>query len=299
MEQGSQNTNSFHLAGVIPVAGQPLDFNLPWHDCMQPIAPNYLAIHHSIMECAWAGCETIWVVCHRDMQPLIRHEVGEYVQDPIWFNRSYERHPSEARKLIPIYYVPIHPKDRDRRDCLGWSVLYGANVAYWTSRKMSKWVIPDRYYASFPYGIYDNKILRNYRKEISSAKPFALSHNDATVEEGLYLGFTFDGEDFKRYRNGLREKATGLRPPGTGKTNEKLPIEERWSARHFSLDNIFESVIIEETNKVDLPFYYSIDSWEGYCEFISSAERPALQRPYEKILKYNEFNPIGEDFEKE
>ena len=75
METGSKNPLSFHLAGVIPVAGQKLDFNLPWHDCMQPLAPGYLAIHHAIMQCAWAGCETIWIVCHKEMQPLLRYEV--------------------------------------------------------------------------------------------------------------------------------------------------------------------------------------------------------------------------------
>ena len=37
MEKGIQNINSFHLAGIVPVAGQKLDFDFPWHDCLQPI----------------------------------------------------------------------------------------------------------------------------------------------------------------------------------------------------------------------------------------------------------------------
>ena len=28
MEKGLQNLNSFHLAGIVPVAGQKLDFNI-------------------------------------------------------------------------------------------------------------------------------------------------------------------------------------------------------------------------------------------------------------------------------
>ena len=38
---------SFHLAGIIPTVGQPLDFNFPWHDCMVPIAADFLAIERS------------------------------------------------------------------------------------------------------------------------------------------------------------------------------------------------------------------------------------------------------------
>ena len=44
MEKGIQNINSFHLAGIVPVAGQKLDFNFPWHDCLQPINKDYLAV---------------------------------------------------------------------------------------------------------------------------------------------------------------------------------------------------------------------------------------------------------------
>ena len=34
--------SGFHLAGIVPVAGQPLDFNMPWHDCLMPIAQSGL-----------------------------------------------------------------------------------------------------------------------------------------------------------------------------------------------------------------------------------------------------------------
>lgn len=295
MERGKSKFNSFHLAGIVPVAGQKLDFNFPWHDCMQPLAPNYLAIHHAVMQCAWAGCETIWVVCHNDMQPLIRHQVGEYVYDPVWYGRSYEFRPSEVRKLIPIYYVSVHPNDRDKRDCLGWSVLYGANVAYWTSRQMSKWVTPDKYYASFPYGVYDNRIVREHRKSISSKNGFFLNYHSENVANGLYLGFTFDAEDFKRYRAQLRKDGTGIRGPSM---DTVLPIEERWSARNFPLDKVFKSVIIDnDTVQVEVPEYHNIDNWLGYCDYIASPLRAATKRPFNKIIDYHELNPIGIDNE--
>ncbi len=298
METGSKNPLSFHLAGVIPVAGQKLDFNLPWHDCMQPLAPGYLAIHHAIMQCAWAGCETIWIVCHKEMQPLLRYEVGEYVLDPVWLGRgNFDKFPSQTRKRIPIYYVPIHPKDRDKRDCLSWSVLYGAQTAYWISKQMSKWVVPDMYYASFPYGVYPLEILRQHRKQISSSKRFILSYENQTVQQGHYLGFTFDGEDFKRFRRDLRKNATGVHVPGKGMTREKLPVEKRWSARFFPLDKVFKSVILEEAKVIELPWYHKIDNWNSYCDFLASPERTAINKPYKKILSYKEFNGVGIDEE--
>ena len=62
MIEGTPNIQAvFHLAGIIPVAGQPLDFDLPWHDSCAPIAPDYLAVERAIVECAYAGCETIWI----------------------------------------------------------------------------------------------------------------------------------------------------------------------------------------------------------------------------------------------
>ena len=69
-----------HVAGIIPVAGLKSDFDLPWHPSLMPIAPNYLAVERAVAECAYAGCNTIWVVCNDDVTPLVRHQVGEKVR---------------------------------------------------------------------------------------------------------------------------------------------------------------------------------------------------------------------------
>ena len=271
-----------HLAGLIPVAGQPLDFNFPWHDSLQPIGKDYLAIERSVIECAYAGCRTIWIVCHDDMQPLIRYRLGEYIQDPVYLFRSMAPgHAEDTRRPIPIYYVPIHPKDRDKRDCLAWSVLYGAMAAYYTSTQVSKWVRPHRYYTSFPYGLYDPEILREYRKELHSDQGFYLQHNGKTVKDGEYLRKTATGD---------KVKGTTVGAPPT----EKLPLEERWSARHFSLDKVFGIGTIEDAMLVNVPWYQKVDSWEGLKTFLSSDEQ--LEKP-KNLLKYHEFNRIGEQDE--
>ena len=117
IEKPFSTTAGFHLAGVVPIAGQPLDFKMDWPDCMMPVAPNFTMIEAAIHECAWAGCETIWLICNDDISPLLRYRIGDFVEDPVWANRHMDYRPSESRSRIPVFYVPIHSKDRDKRDC--------------------------------------------------------------------------------------------------------------------------------------------------------------------------------------
>ena len=202
--------SSFHLAGIIPTAGQPLDYNMPWHDSLMPIAQNYLAVERSVVECAYAGCETIWIVCKRDMQPLIRHRLGDYVEDPLWVSRRYEKFPSGFRKQIPIYYVPAHPRDRNKRDCLAYSVIYGDYISKKVCGRLSTHLKPDMNYVSFPYGVYPPAVLREYRLEISSRKPFFLSHEGKTVIDGEYLGFTVSPDKLRELNLEIAPKSTGI-----------------------------------------------------------------------------------------
>ena len=290
------STNYFHLAGIIPVAGQMLDFQMEWADCLMPIAPNYSAIERSVMECAYAGCETIWIVANDDMAPLLRHRVGEFVQDPAFFGKQPGRNSSLSQRKIPIFYVPLAIKDHGKRDCLAWSVIHGSLTAFRIGSNLSKWVAPSKYYVSFPYGIYSPELVRPHRKTISSQAHFALSFEDKTVADGLYLGFTFGKDEFLEFRREIR-KGTGLYSGENLKDGKyptlKLPAEERYSARFFDLAKVFKHVILEETEQV--PWYYAIDNWEGYCNFLGSPDRHKVERPPNYILNYREWNLLGVD----
>jgi hypothetical protein len=271
--------SGFHLAGIVPVAGQPFNYNMPWHDCMMPLAPDYLAVERSVLECAYAGCETIWVICNDDMQPLIRYRLGDYVQDPIWAFRKYDRNISESQKIIPIYYVPIHPRDRAKRDCLGWSVLYGSYMSWKISRGMSKWLAPNKYYVSFPYGVYKVSFLREHRREISSDKTFLLTNNGKSIIDGEYLGFTTDFEETKRLTKYLKYEATENYAHGP---------------KNFSLKEVFETIDFKDPEIVEIDYYWNIDSWDNYSKYISEIDGK-IQRPSKNILNYHEFNKIGVD----
>ena len=301
--------NSFHLAGIVPVAGQPHDFQFPWHDCMIPIAPNYLAIERAVLECATAGCETIWVVCHPDMQPLLKYRVGEMIQDPVWIRRKFDVYPSESRKEIPIYYVEVHPRDENRRDSLVWSILYGAKVAKKVCHGLSQWVKPNKYYVAFPYAVYPSQHLRKYRKDISNhGNFFVLTDKGDSVLDGCYIGFAFEAKELGKLIKYFWDKQTGkydssqpIEERKDGKFITKvLPMEKRYSGRFFQVEDIFSQLDnSEKTFKIEMEWYYDISCWDNLCEYLSSEHRKKMLRPKLSFFKSRTWNKIGKDDEEE
>lgn len=284
LENGLNHPNAFHLAGVIPVSVEQSDFGMEWSDCLTPIAPNYTAIERAVTECAWAGCETIWIVCNDDVSPLIRHRLGEFVMDPVYFNRM-DPFPSERRKRIPLYYVPIHPYDRGRRDCLPWSILYGAYRAFKVCDNISKYLAPRMYYVAFPQAVYPIELIRPHRKDISSERPFFLRYQGNTVKNGSYLGFSFDEKGYKHLRDIVRMRRKDL-------IKAEL-MEGKNPAKNFKLDTIFQHVIMEDAKVVEVPWYHPIDNWGNYCAYMGSEDRKEVKHPGPHILKYHEYNRIG------
>ena len=267
------------MAGIIPIAKPKYDFGFPWDDCLIPIAQNYSAVERAVAECAYVGCETIWIVCHKDMQPLIKKRLGEKTVDPIRLN-TMARYPSRVQMPIQIYYVPIHPNDRDKRDCLSWSVLYGALSAFLVSAKISKWVTPDKYFVSFPWGVYSSKNLREHRKAISSDHNFCTSFEGKTVKDGLMLPFSFGSDDWKLARNNFKELAK----------EHYFNRKERGKIKYdFSLDKIFKSYIIDNTCEIEN--FSQIDSWRSYQEYMKSDLSNKMKRPgFLRVAKWNGIN---------
>ena len=119
-----------HTAGIIPVANLKCDYQYSFPDVLLPIENSFTAIQKSVFECAMAGCNTIWIIANNDLAPIVRKTIGDWVYDPVYYERKFTKFYSDHRREVPIYYVPIHPKDRLRRDSYGWSILHGVNTAY-------------------------------------------------------------------------------------------------------------------------------------------------------------------------
>jgi hypothetical protein len=276
-----------HMAGIIPIANLKTDHTNPLPEVLIPIDNGFTAIQKSVYECALAGCSTIWIVANDDMAPIIRQTIGDWIYDPVYFNRM-SKFPSHERKEIPIYYVPVHPKDRDRRDSYGWSVLCGQITAWHTANKISNWLTPDKYYVSFPLGLFDFLVVRENRKLIRDKKNnFFFTFNNKSVKNDIPLSFTMFGEDFKKCRRHINQETTReFLPPSHNQPfpSEKLPLKERWTARHFPLSVVFHSVMMNsKTTKIDIPWFYDAHNWSDYVNYMASEH--TLVKPYEELIR--------------
>ena len=251
------------LAGIIPISGREDRLSLPWSDCLQPIAEDILAVERSVHECAQVGCDSIWIICNDQSAPLIKNRLGDYIVNPkIYEDWKYKRIPDGQIKHIPIFYTPVLQQHRKRTDTIGWSILHGALTAFIVSSKISKWVRPSCYYVSFPYGIYNVKSMNSYRGDIRAGKRVYGEFEGKTVRDNMYLPFSFTPEDWLEFRRQLNENNTG--------GDKSLPIEERWSAKHFTLDKIFKHDTIDIDKKVEIKDFYTLDSWDELKEFYKS-----------------------------
>ena len=279
-----------HLAGIIPVANLITDFGISTPEVLLPVAPSFSAIQKSVYECAMAGCNTIWIVANDDLAPVVREVVGDWAYDPVYYRRP-SKFSSEQRKEVPIYYVPIHPKDRDRRDSYGWSVLYGIHSAWKVAYTLSRWIVPDKYYISFPLGTFDVEQVRQHRREISSADTnFFFTNGGNTVKNNNPISFTMTGEDFKLCRRSVNKKTTReYLPPSPGQLpTEKRPLNERWSARFFDLPTVFQKLSLTKALTHEIDWFYDITSWDQYRSYMASDNR--VEVPYYDIYKPRMYN---------
>ena len=264
-----------HLAGIIPVANYDCEIEVGFPEVLLPVCNGFSLIQRSVFECAMAGCDTIWIVANEDLAPIVKNTVGEWVYDPVYYKRDFSsKFYSELRKEVPIYYIGIKPKDLDRRDSYGWSVLEGIHSAYMTSHRISKWLTPEKYFISFPLGICDPHQIREHRKEIRDIKAnFFYKFLGNTVKQNLLLPFTMTGEDFKLCRRAINKKTTReYLPPSPGQQypSQRIPLQDRWSARYFHFDTVFEKINESNSKKVDLDWYYDISRWSGYRDYLRS-----------------------------
>jgi len=168
------------------------------------------------------------------------------------------------------------------------------------ARTITSWVVPDKYFVSFPYGIVPRQTIYEQRHLISSPKNYYMEHEGKTVRDGEYLPFTFDKDDFIKFRRVIR-KGTGVYTNASFNeetrrmTQDILPLEQRYSARHFSLDKVFGCATLEGNNVGQTPWYCRIDTWNNYLKYMANEKAYKSIRP--RWMKYHEWNPIGVDTE--
>jgi hypothetical protein len=285
-----------NLVGIIPISGHDsFDFEQPWPNCMMPIGPAYSLLEAAVVECAYAGCKSIWIVVNDDVGPLIRKTLGNWCGDPVWAWRTMDPVPNESKRKIPIYYTSVNPKDRHKRDCLSWSVIHGALTAFKVFNQLSAHMTPSKYYVSFPHGFFPAYQLREHRKIISSSQNCHITTQGESIKDGRFTSFTFGKEEWLDFRRVIRT-GTGRRVPGSNIDDDlMLPPEERWSARYFPPEKVFNPLNIEESHEIAVENYFDIRTWQEYTDFIAASRNFSMRKPSKSILIRGGFNPIASD----
>ena len=163
---------------------------------------------------------------------------------------------------------------------------------------MSDYVVPNKFYASFPFGLYNSRELISHRSTISSSRRFFVTYNKKTIKSDYRLGFTFDWEDVRAINRYIHKEGTGAWRAigefvkGDAKAwSERLPTEEKYSARKFTLEKVFNPLNIDNAHHAEISWYYDVSTWKEYKKFMGSEQilkRPAL------FTKAN-LPPIGVD----
>ena len=151
-------------------------------------------------------------------------------------------------------------------------------MAWRVSFQISKWSEPQKYYVSFPFGIMDHNIVRQYRKVIRNKdKNLIFTKDGKDVRDNIHLSFTMTPDDFKNCRGSVNRRTTkGYYPPEEGELypSKKLPLKDRWSARYFELSDVFAELETNEATFVEPEWFYDVLNWEGYEKFIRSGNIP-------------------------
>jgi len=74
-----------------------------------------------------------------------------------------------------------------------------------------------------------------------------------------------------------------------------LPPEERWSARYFPPEKVFNPLNIEESHEIAVENYFDIRTWQEYTDFIAASRNFSMRKPSKSILIRGGFNPIASD----
>jgi len=250
--------------GVVITSVYNLENNFPWHPSLQRISENLTSIEGSVLECAFAGCSSIWICCDELMQPLVRERLGDFVRDPVNLNKSnYTKFPRDNRVMIPLYYYCVHPKDKLRRSGVAWDFMNTVLAVYHFSNKLSRWLVPKKYYISFCYGLYDIETIKYHRLNLLEDDNYLITYREGDIFDNLYLGACLKSDYIKQTIISLKKDNKYFKTPGLQFKNIPRPREYK---------------------KIEVNDYFSCNSWENYVEYIKN-ER--LELNYSRDVFFN------------
>lgn len=251
---------------------------MPWQDYLMPVASRTNQVERAVLECLYAGCQSIIIVCDQDVQPLLKIRIGEFAFVPPFPSKvDYIGHYRKAA----IYYVSTHNKDIARAS-YGWSILWGAVAANYICGKISDWLKPRKFYVAFPFGALPLENARKQRHCVLKRQNLFFSYQGKTVKDDEYLSFSFDSYDLVSCIRNIRsierkwaeeQVKQGKICPSRHLPSKKMKLSQIFGHLNYSTD------VIEE-----VPWYYNLDGWENYCKFLGSEERKTLEHDQHGFL---------------
>lgn len=259
-----------HIAGIVPTTGfqNKINKNLI-SPLLTQITNTSTLLTRGILECACAGCDTIWVVAYNRNIKIFEEITGDVVKDPATINLPFVKDPYYYHRYIPIYYVPLKYSHEKSRDNELWSVIYGMKNANYISRKVSRWVQPYNYYISFPFTIKNPYQTLKYRTKIRHTDFMYLDRQMKGIKDGVYLPFTLRNDFLKEinskfwfgfYNYNHLESQDRVK-------NKRFPID--YKPNFKDIKKMFPYDKIEYKRK-KTDFSYDARDWKGLMEWYKS-----------------------------
>jgi len=74
--------------------------------------------------------------------------------------------------------------------------------------------------------------------------------------------------------------------------SQKLPLDQRWSARKFDFSQIFSEINTKNASKIELDWFYDLSSWGEYRNFLGSEN--VIEKPYKPLTGPYTCGKLGE-----
>lgn len=265
--------DSFHVAGVIPIAGMQSDLQYPIPDYLLPAGKNITMIDRSILECVYAGCNTIWIIANDDMKPILRYHLGDCVQDLQWHQKNEDlgKFRNAMKQWIPIYYINVNPRVLNQVNNCGFNILMGIPMIKNIAHRVSNHAAPRKYYITFPQGLCAPGIFKMIRKYLRRDTPYYTRFEGKTFLDGLPLSFSMSDYNVVDWREGLRKRIIReAYQEGEGKP--KLSNIKDWPVH-----KILNHQMKLHNNFFDLRAFYDASKFEGYRDYLLDYNLPSFK----------------------
>ena len=218
---------------------------------------------------------------------MLRRHLGEWVEDPAWWYRKTAT-PAAYRLQIPIFYIRMTEKDKRQRGSAAWAIIHAARVANKMAANVSKWTMAARFFVTFPWSGINFWEFKQHRRDTALTRNFYFTHKNKSAWTNEYIPFAFNQADLRAMKknfsakNKLVFKRIGEFIPNDQSWFERLPKEEQYSGRHFTIQQLLEPVNNDTYKSLEISEYYNVYTWDGLQHAISNFQ---FRRPKRRYLR--------------